>query len=91
MGMFDLTNDDFIRTTEPRHERQVQALVKRLLDTGDVYLGEFEGWYDEGQEEYVTETKAKESDLHEPDLRQAAGAGQRTQLLLQAQRLSGTS
>ncbi|MHC4794675.1 MAG: class I tRNA ligase family protein, partial [Planctomycetota bacterium] len=28
MEMFDLTNDDFIRTTEPRHERQVQALVK---------------------------------------------------------------
>jgi methionine--tRNA ligase len=66
MGMFNLTNDDFIRTTEPRHERQVQALVKRLLDTGDVYLGEYEGWYDEGQEEYVTETKAKESDFKSP-------------------------
>ncbi len=66
MKMFNLTNDDFIRTTEPRHERQVQALVKRLLETGDVYLGEFEGWYDEGQEEYVTETKAKETDFKSP-------------------------
>jgi methionyl-tRNA synthetase len=66
MEMFNLTNDDFIRTTEPRHERQVQALVKRLLETGDVYLGEFEGWYDEGQEEYVTETKAKETDFKSP-------------------------
>ncbi|HAC08834.1 MAG TPA: methionine--tRNA ligase, partial [Phycisphaerales bacterium] len=36
------------------------------LDTGDVYLGEYEGWYDEGQEEYVTETKAKESDFKSP-------------------------
>ncbi|MDA1027374.1 MAG: class I tRNA ligase family protein, partial [Planctomycetota bacterium] len=66
MKMFNLTNDDFIRTTEPRHERQVQSLVKRLLETGDVYLGEFEGWYDEGQEEYVTETKAKETDFKSP-------------------------
>jgi methionine--tRNA ligase len=66
MEMFNLTNDDFIRTTEPRHERQVQSLVKRLLETGDVYLGEFEGWYDEGQEEYVTETKAKENEFLSP-------------------------
>ena len=60
MGMFDLTNDAFIRTTDPRHERQVQGFVKRLMDSGDVYLGTFEGWYDAGQEEYYTETKARE-------------------------------
>ena len=60
MGMFDLTNDEFIRTTDPRHEQQVQALVKQLMDSGDVYLGTFEGWYDAGQEEYYTETKARE-------------------------------
>ncbi|MCH2140296.1 MAG: methionine--tRNA ligase [Phycisphaerales bacterium] len=60
MGMFDLTNDEFIRTTDPRHESQVQSLVKRLMDSGDVYLGTFEGWYDAGQEEYYTETKARE-------------------------------
>ncbi len=66
LATFGLSNDDFIRTTEPRHERQVQALVKRLLDSGDVYLGEFEGWYDEGQEEYVTDTRAKECDYRSP-------------------------
>ncbi|MBX3355803.1 MAG: class I tRNA ligase family protein [Phycisphaeraceae bacterium] len=66
LKLFDLTNDDFIRTTEPRHERRVQALVKRLLDAGHVYLGEFEGWYDEGQEEYHTETKAKELGYKSP-------------------------
>ena len=60
MGMFDLTNDAFIRTTDQRHERQVQAFVKQLMDSGDVYLGTFEGWYDAGQEEYYTETKARE-------------------------------
>jgi len=66
LSLFQLTNDDFIRTTEPRHEQRVQALVKHLLDAGHVYLGEFEGWYDEGQEEYHTDTKAKELDFKSP-------------------------
>ncbi|MFO0827597.1 MAG: methionine--tRNA ligase [Phycisphaerales bacterium] len=66
LGLFGLTNDDFIRTTEPRHERQVQAFLQRLVAQGDVYLGEFEGWYDEGQEEYYTETRAKELDYKSP-------------------------
>lgn len=66
LALFGLSNDDFIRTTEPRHERQVQALLRQLVATGDVYLGEFEGWYDEGQEEYHTETKAKELDYKSP-------------------------
>jgi len=54
------SNDDFIRTTEPRHEKQVQEALARLLKSGDIYLGEFEGWYDEGQEEYVPENTARE-------------------------------
>jgi methionine--tRNA ligase len=62
MEVFGLTNDDFIRTTEERHERQVQAFAKKLLDQGDIYLGEFEGWYDEGQEEYLTETQARKQE-----------------------------
>jgi len=52
--------DDFIRTTQPRHTAQVQAAFERLIATGDIYLGHYEGWYDEGQEEYVTETNAKD-------------------------------
>ncbi len=66
MGLFNLTNDEFIRTTDPRHERQVQAVVKRLMDSGDVYLGTFEGWYDAGQEEYYTENKAREVEYRSP-------------------------
>ncbi len=66
LKVFGLTNDDFIRTTQPRHEKQVQAFVKRLLDNGSVYLGTFEGWYDEGQEEYYTETRAKELEYKSP-------------------------
>lgn len=66
MAAFAISQDDFIRTTEPRHERQVQRFVQRLLDSGAVYLGEFEGWYDEGQEEYYTETKAKDLNYVSP-------------------------
>jgi len=55
----EISNDDFIRTTEPRHETAVQKIVQKLLDNGDIYLGSYEGWYDEGQEEFVTETEAK--------------------------------
>ena len=66
MGMFGLSNDDFIRTTDAAHKRQVQAFVQRLMDSGDVYLGTFEGWYDPGQEEYYTETKARETEYMSP-------------------------
>jgi methionyl-tRNA synthetase len=55
----DITHDDFIRTTEPRHKAAVGEIVRRLLANGDIYLGSYEGWYDEGQEEFVTETEAK--------------------------------
>lgn len=54
------SNDDFIRTTDPRHEKQVVAALSKLIESGDIYLGEFEGWYDEGQEEYVPENTARE-------------------------------
>jgi methionyl-tRNA synthetase len=54
-----VTHDDFIRTTSPRHKQGVQKIVEQLLASGDIYLGEYAGWYDEGQEEFVTETDAK--------------------------------
>jgi methionyl-tRNA synthetase len=66
LGQFGLTNDHFIRTTDADHKRQVQSVVQRLKEKGFVYLGKFEGWYDEGQEEYYTETKAKELEYKSP-------------------------
>ena len=66
LATFGLTNDDFIRTTQPRHVAQVQEFLRRLMATGDVYLGTFEGWYDEGQEEYHTENKARELNYQSP-------------------------
>lgn len=58
----EITHDDFIRTTSERHKSAVQEIVRRLLAKGDIYLGSYEGWYDEGQEEFVTETDAKAND-----------------------------
>ena len=60
----DITHDDFIRTTQPRHKNAVQEIVRRLQANGDIYLGAYEGWYDEGQEEFVTETEAKIGRAH---------------------------
>jgi methionyl-tRNA synthetase len=41
----NISNDDFIRTTEPRHKRACQALWQLLMESGAIYLGKYEGWY----------------------------------------------
>ncbi len=41
----DLSFDDFIRTTEPRHRAGVQELIRRITAAGDIYEGYYEGWY----------------------------------------------
>jgi len=50
-----ITNDDFIRTTEPRHKAVVQAILQRLYDAGEIYFGEYGGWYCYGCERFYTE------------------------------------
>jgi len=49
----DLANDDFIRTSEDRHQVGAQAFWQRLFDRDAVYKGEFSGWYSVGSEEFV--------------------------------------
>nr|WP_225349219.1 methionine--tRNA ligase [Fructilactobacillus florum] len=56
----DITNDDFIRTTEPRHTKAVQKIFQQLLDQGDIYLGQYTGWYSVSDEEYFTESQLSE-------------------------------
>ena len=53
----DISNDDFIRTTEKRHKQVVEKVFERLLAQGDIYLGEYEGWYSIPDETYYTETQ----------------------------------
>ena len=50
-----ITNDDFIRTTEPRHQAVVQAILQKLHDAGEIYFGEYGGWYCYGCERFYTE------------------------------------
>ncbi|WP_435171072.1 methionine--tRNA ligase [Paenibacillus glycanilyticus] len=41
----EISNDDFIRTTEPRHKEAVEKIFAQLLKQDDIYKGEYEGWY----------------------------------------------
>ncbi|MDR1378241.1 MAG: methionine--tRNA ligase [Synergistaceae bacterium] len=54
--VLNISNDDFIRTTEDRHVRVVQAIFKKLMDQGDIYKGSYEGWYCVPCETYVPES-----------------------------------
>ena len=51
----DLSYDDFIRTTQPRHKAAVTELVQRIHDAGDIYEGVYEGWYCIGCEAFKPE------------------------------------
>lgn len=58
--ILNLTNDDFIRTTEPRHKEYVQGLWKKLEAAGDIYLGAYEGWYSVRDEAFYQESELVE-------------------------------
>ncbi|OXM16762.1 methionine--tRNA ligase [Paenibacillus herberti] len=51
----EISNDDFIRTTEERHKLSVEKIFKQLLDQGDIYKGTYEGWYCTPCESFFTE------------------------------------
>jgi len=51
----NISNDDFIRTTEERHKKVVQSIFKKAYDKGEIYKGDYEGLYCEGCECFVTE------------------------------------
>jgi methionyl-tRNA synthetase len=51
----DVSNDDFIRTTQPRHKAVVAELWQKMAAAGDIYLGAYEGWYCVSCEAYYPE------------------------------------
>lgn len=51
----NISNDDFIRTTEERHYKAAQALWLQLKEQGDIYLDKYEGWYSVREEAYFAE------------------------------------
>lgn len=56
----DIDYDYFIRTTEERHEKVVQKIFKKLYDKGDIYKGNYEGWYCTPCESFWTERQLEE-------------------------------
>ncbi len=65
----DITNDDFIRTTEPRHKTIVQAILQDLYDRGLIYQGSYKGWYCVPCERFFTEKDLVDGccpDCHRP-------------------------
>ena len=65
----NISNDQFIRTVEPRHIRSSQAIWKKLEENGDIYLDKYEGWYSVRDEAFFAEdelTKAEDGNWRAP-------------------------
>ncbi len=58
--LMDISYDDFIRTTDNRHQVIVQKIFKKLYDQGDIYKSEYEGWYCTPCESFWTEHQLEE-------------------------------
>ncbi|MFP3359034.1 methionine--tRNA ligase [Planococcus sp. 11815] len=58
--VMDISYDDFIRTTEGRHKEGVEKIFQTFLDNGDIYKGEYEGWYCTPCESFFTESQLED-------------------------------
>ena len=58
----NLSNDDFIRTTEKRHHSAVNDLWNKLVDSGDIYLSKYKGWYSISDEAYYSSEEVLKKD-----------------------------
>jgi methionyl-tRNA synthetase len=65
--LLDISNDDFIRTTEERHAKVVQQIFTRLYEQGDIYKSEYEGWYCTPCETFWTRNKLVDGKCPNPD------------------------
>lgn len=64
--LLSVAADDFMRTSQDRHKTRASAYIRRLMDSGDVYVGDYTGWFDASQEEYLTETDARAHGYRSP-------------------------
>jgi methionyl-tRNA synthetase len=53
--LLNLSNNDFIRTTEPRHQQVVRGILQKLYDQGEIYRAEYQGFYSTRQEQFLQE------------------------------------
>ena len=58
--ILNLTNDDFIRTTETRHLNSVNEIWNRLIKSGDIYLDKYSGWYSVSDEAFYDEDEIED-------------------------------
>ena len=58
--LMDISYDDFIQTTEERHTKSVEKIFQTFLDNGDIYKGEYEGWYCTPCESFYTESQLED-------------------------------
>ncbi|MBD8028494.1 methionine--tRNA ligase [Ureibacillus sp. Re31] len=56
-SLMDISYNDFIQTTQERHTKSVEKIFQKFLDNGDIYKGEYEGWYCTPCESFYTETQ----------------------------------
>ena len=56
-NLMEIDYDGFIRTTDEKHTKAVQKIVEKFLENGDIYKGEYEGWYCMPCENYFTSTQ----------------------------------
>ena len=56
----EISYDDFIRTTEERHEKRVQEIFMKMYNNGDIYKDKYEGWYCTPCESFWTESQLVE-------------------------------
>ena len=61
--LLHISNDDFIRTTQERHQKVVQEAFTTMLNKGDIYLGKYEGWYCRYCEAFWTDTQVGENHI----------------------------
>jgi methionyl-tRNA synthetase len=62
----ELTNDDFVRTTDPRHKKFVQAILSKLNDTGHFYKATYTGFYSAKEETFLTEKDRRPDGTFDP-------------------------
>jgi len=62
-SILNIEYDDFIRTTEPRHEKVVEQIFEQLLSQDDIYLGHYEGYYCIHDESFFTKTQLEEGNV----------------------------
>lgn len=62
-NLLEISNNDFIRTTQERHYKVVQDIFSKMLAKGDIYLGKYKGWYCKECEAFWTETQVGKDHL----------------------------